>query len=96
MILSTINNSIGNREKHFKMEDLVLLFNNFNVEKVEPNEEYIIDTIFKEATLKEFIDFLKENKIHIKKAKKIYEYFKLEGINSERFEWFFSKVQITN
>ncbi len=92
MILATVNNSIGDKKKHFSIDELVKLFNDFNMKKVEARGDYAINTIFKEATLQEFFDFLKEYKVGLKKAKELYEYFKLKGYKSEKFEWFFSKL----
>ena len=48
LLLSTINNSIGNKKNHFTVEDLCILFNEKNT--YSDLDKYVIDTIQTEAT----------------------------------------------
>ena len=69
MLLLTVNNSIGNKKKHFTVENLCQLFNkekNFsNVEK------YALDTIKTEASHEELSWFSKDYHIPLAKMKHV-------------------------
>lgn len=60
-ILAYINNSIGNKDKHFKLEGLLNIFNN----KKEFNEleKYAIDIIQNDIQEIELLKFINENNI---------------------------------
>ena len=57
LLLSTINNSIGNKKNHFTVEDLCILFNEKNT--YSDLDKYVIDTIQTEATEDELANFKK-------------------------------------
>lgn len=65
LLLSTINNSIGNKKNHFTVNDLCILFNG----KIIYNDldKYVIDTIQTEATKDELENFKKTYHIPSKK-----------------------------
>jgi len=69
MLLLTVNNSIGNRKKHFTIDNLCQLFTkeqNFtNVEK------YALDTIKTEASTEELSWFSKHYHIPLSKIKHV-------------------------
>ena len=69
MLLLTVNNSIGNKKKHFTIDNLCQLFNkkqNFtNVEK------YALDTINTEASTEELSWFSKDYHIPLSKIKHV-------------------------
>ena len=62
LLLSTINNSIGNKKNHFTVEDLYILFNEKNT--YSDLDKYVIDTIQTEATADELANF-KKNLSHL-------------------------------
>ena len=61
LLLSTINNSIGNKKNHFTVEDLCVLFNEKST--YTDLDKYVIDTIQTEATKDELENF--KNTYHI-------------------------------
>ncbi len=62
MLLLTVNNSIGNKSKHFTIKSLVQLFNK-KVEDYSNLDKYAVDTIQTEASSAELNNFIK--KFHI-------------------------------
>jgi hypothetical protein len=67
MLLLTVNNSIGNKKKHFTIEALCQLFNkNKDFSNVE---KYALDTIKTEATQDEISWFSKDYHIPLSKVK---------------------------
>ena len=63
MLLSTVNNSIGDKNLHFTVDKLLELFNKKCSEFTEL-EKYAVDTIQTEATIYEINSF--KNYCHIK------------------------------
>ena len=57
ILLSTINNSIGNKKNHITVQDLCNLFNGKKV--FNDLDKYVIDTIQTEATEDELANFKK-------------------------------------
>jgi len=57
ILLSTINNSIGNKKNHITVQDLCNLFNGKEV--LNELDKYVIDTIQTEATKEELNNFKK-------------------------------------
>ena len=69
ILLSTINNSIGNKKNHITVQDLCNLFNGKKV--LNDLDKYVIDIIQKEATKEELTTFKKNYKITTKQLKYI-------------------------
>jgi len=63
MLLSTVNNSIGDKNSHFTVDKLLDLFNK-ECNKFTELEKYAVDTIQTEATSYELDSF--KNYYHIK------------------------------
>ncbi len=61
MLLSTVNNSIGNKKNHITVEKLSKLFMKQSI--LSDLDKYIIDTIQTEASQEEIENF--KNKFHI-------------------------------
>ncbi|OCL81814.1 hypothetical protein [Arcobacter porcinus] len=76
MLLSTINNSIGDKKLHFTIDNLLGLFNKKYNEFTEI-EKYAIEIIQTEATNQELNNFKKEFKINSENIKYLlsYKYF---------------------
>ncbi|RLC19138.1 MAG: addiction module antidote protein, HigA family [Deltaproteobacteria bacterium] len=89
MLLATVNNSIGRKDDHYTAKDLE---NIFYAQVPETQDHYAVRTMFTEATLQEFVDFIKDRKIPFKKAKLLYHYYItiLKGQPNEKFEWLFN------
>jgi hypothetical protein len=62
MLLATINNSIGSKDKHFSINDLLQLFKKKD-SHFTPSEKYMICAIQEEADEYEISSF--KNKFHI-------------------------------
>lgn len=67
LLLSTINNSIGNKKNHITVQDLCNLFNGKKV--LNDLDKYVIDTIQTEATENELANFEKTYHIPSEKIK---------------------------
>ncbi len=67
MLLLTVNNSIGNKKKHFTVENLCQLFN--KEQDFSSVEKYALDTIKTEASLEELSWFSKDYHIPLSKIK---------------------------
>ena len=65
ILLSTINNSIGNKKNHITAQDLCNLFNGKKVHN--DLDKYVIDTIQTEASKDELENF--KNTYHIPSSK---------------------------
>ncbi len=61
MLLSTVNNSIGNKKNHITVEKLSKLF--MSKEALSDLDKYIIDTIQSEASKEEIANFKNKFKI---------------------------------
>ena len=59
MLLLTVNNSIGNKSKHFTVNSLIQLFNK-KLEEYTNLDKYAVDTIQTEASKTEFNNFIKK------------------------------------
>ncbi len=68
MLLLTVNNSIGNKAKHFTNTSLVELFNK-KFEEYSNLDKYAIDTIQSEASKAELNNFIKKFNISTDKVK---------------------------
>lgn len=68
MLLLTINNSIGNKEKHFTTDSLIKLFNK-KLDEYSNLDKYAVDTIQSEASKTELENFTKKFNISIDKVK---------------------------
>ncbi len=88
MLLATVNNSIGNLDEHYAASDLESLFYS---DPIHADGHYAIRTLFTEATLQEFVDFITDRKIPFDNAKAIYHYHlnTLKGQPNAKFKWFF-------
>jgi addiction module HigA family antidote len=88
MLLATVNNSVGNPDEHYTADDLETLFHS---DHIHAENHYAVRTMFTEATLQEFVDFIKARKIPFEKAKSLYHYYVrvLKGSQNEKFEWLF-------
>lgn len=62
MLLLTINNSIGNKDNHFTVKQLVELFDKKQKDFTN-RDKYAIDIIQTEANDSEINDFIEEHKI---------------------------------
>ena len=69
MLLLTVNNSIGNKKKHFTIEALCQLFN--KNKHFSNLEKYALDTIKTEATQEELSWFSKDYHIPLSKMKHV-------------------------
>ena len=69
MLLLTVNNSIGNKKKHFTVENLCQLFN--KEQDFSSVEKYALDTIKTEASLEELSWFSKDYHIPLSKIKHV-------------------------
>jgi hypothetical protein len=69
MLLLTVNNSIGNKKKHFTVEKLCQLFSKEN--GFSDIEKYALDTIKTEATPEELSWFSKDYHISLSKIKHV-------------------------
>ncbi len=67
MLLLTVNNSIGNKKKHFTVENLCQLFN--KEQDFSSVEKYALDTIKIEASPEESSWFSKDYHIPLSKMK---------------------------
>lgn len=67
ILLSTINNSIGNKKNHITVQDLCNLFHGKEV--LSELDKYVIDTIQTEATEEELNNFKKTYHIPNKQIK---------------------------
>ena len=67
MLLLTVNNSIGNKKKHFTIESLCQLFN--KEQDFSSVEKYALDTIKTEASPEELSWFSKDYHIPLSKMK---------------------------
>ena len=67
MLLLTVNNSIGNKKKHFTVENLCQLFN--KEQDFSSVEKYALDTIKTEASPEELSWFSKDYHIPLSKMK---------------------------
>jgi len=88
MLIATVNNSIGNPEDHYTGDDLEKLFYS---DHIHAEDHYAVRTMFTEATLQEFVDFIKDRKIPFKKAKSLYHYYIniMKEKSNAKFEWLF-------
>lgn len=68
MLLLTINNSIGNKSKHFTIASLVELFEK-QYENYTNLDKYAIDTIQTEASKSELMNFVEKFNISPDKVK---------------------------
>lgn len=68
MLLLTVNNSIGNKSKHFTIDSLVKLFNK-KLDEYSNLDKYAVDTIQSEASKIELDNFIKKFNISIDKVK---------------------------
>jgi len=68
MLLLTVNNSIGNKSKHFTINTLIQLFSK-KVEEYSNLEKYAVDTIQTEASKDELNYFIKNFNISTDKVK---------------------------
>jgi hypothetical protein len=68
MLLLTVNNSIGNKSKHFTINRLIQLFSK-KVEQYSNLDKYAVDTIQTEATQTELNNFIKNFNIATDKVK---------------------------
>ena len=69
MLLLTVNNSIGNKKKHFTVENLCQLFN--KEQDFSNVEKYALDTIKTEASPEELSWFSKDYHIPLSKIKHV-------------------------
>ena len=69
MLLLTVNNSIGNKKKHFTVENLCQLFN--KEQGFSSVEKYALDTIKTEASPEELSWFSKDYHIPLSKMKHV-------------------------
>lgn len=69
MLLLTVNNSIGNKKKHFTVEDLCQLFN--KKQNFSNAEKYALDIIKTEASPEELSWFSKDYHISLSKIKHV-------------------------
>ena len=69
MLLSTVNCSIGNKQKHFTLTKLKNLF--YKKEDLDPYEKYALKTIKKEATQQEIEEFLNYYHIPLNRVEKV-------------------------
>jgi len=88
MLPATVNSSIGNPEDHYTADDLEKLFYS---DHIHPEDHYAVRTMFTEATLQEFVDFIKNRKISFENAKALYHYHiaTLKEQPNAKFEWLF-------
>lgn len=88
LLISTVNNSISNKSKHYTEKDISNLFfsKRFTFKK-----KYAIQVLFSETSAQKIIDFSKEKNIPIDKVKRLYFNYKniLNGKRNPEFEWLF-------
>lgn len=68
MLLLTVNNSIGNKSKHFTIDSLLQLFSK-KLEDYSNLDKYAVDTIQTEASQIEIDNFIKKFNISANKMK---------------------------
>ncbi len=76
MLLSTVNCSIGNKEKHFTLTDLKKLF--YKKEPLTIYDKYALKTIRNEALKEEINDFASYYKISLKRVETVLSFDLLE------------------
>lgn len=90
LLLATVNNSIGDRAKHYKSRDLTALF--LHPERLSPKKKYALKTIFSEASPDALDAFVKANAINAKDVLRAYRLFihELGGVPNATFKQQFS------
>jgi len=87
-LLSTINNSISDKNEHYNSKDLIKIFKNLDTSK---KYHYAISVIFKEVDYSDVLEYCKTFDIPRENLKKLYGFYKNE-LNSEKaesYEWLF-------
>ncbi|MBE9570636.1 MAG: helix-turn-helix domain-containing protein [Proteobacteria bacterium] len=86
MLLSTINNSMGNKARHYTVKDLQNLF---YTKRFTAKKKYALRILFSEATVRELVIFIKQREIPPDNVRALYHYYKstLKGESNARIEW---------
>ena len=92
MLLSTINNSMGNKARQYTVKDLENLF---YTKRFTAKKQYAVSILFCEATVRELVNFIKQKKIPMDNVRALYHYYKtnLKGDGNAKIEWLFEQVQ---
>jgi hypothetical protein len=90
MLLCTLNNSISNINRHFRIQDAENLF---YAKRFTKKRRYALGVLFSEASLQEVVNFMKKRQIPFEKLNRLYHYYKtiLNGRPNEKFEWLLSE-----
>jgi len=85
-ILSTINNSISDKQMHYSIEDLNTIF---ITPSIEQKYHYAITTIFKEVMYEDVVKYCELNNIKRLNIKKLYEFYKssFNAKEIKEYEW---------
>jgi addiction module HigA family antidote len=88
VLLSLVNNSVSNKEKHYTNKDLENLF---HTQRFTLKKKYAVRILFSEASVEELIHFIRHKKIPFSNFKSLYHYYKfnLNGEENEKLEWLF-------
>lgn len=90
-ILSTINNSISNKEEHYTSSDLLTILQKADVSK---KYHYAIVSLFKEVEYDDVLEYCKVFDIDKKNLKMLYDFYKSEFNVKEiaDYEWLFKAL----
>ena len=91
MLMATINNSVGDRSKHYAIKELEQLF--FS-KRFTARKQYLLMVLFREASAQDVIDFVKEKEISLTQVKHLYDVYlnKFNGKRNPCFDWLFKEI----
>ncbi|MDD2652759.1 MAG: hypothetical protein PHX44_06895 [Sulfurimonas sp.] len=90
-ILATINNSISDKNMHYRVNDLYEIFTRTKIDK---QYNYAIATLFREVSYEDVVKYCKLYGIKKKAIKRVYEYY-LDQFNAKaikEYEWLFEEL----
>lgn len=89
-ILSTINNSISDKQMHYSIQDLHSIFET----EIEKKYHYAIISIFKEVIYEDVIKYCELHNIKKSNIKKLYEFYKtsFNAKKVKQYEWLFKEL----